>query len=183
MGSVEHRTSNGEPRAERADTSMFDVRCPSKLPAPVRMRQKENAGRQFRLAAKPFQTFTPNMEGIRRFRCWPGRKALIWFLAFIPCSAANAAALPDPTALEQNPPRTYRGPALPEPHQVGPALPGLKQGAVPQGVAFVEKPGWWLVSFYFDTKFPSMVAVIDFKTGRIIKTLSQIGRASCRERV
>ena len=62
---------------------------------------------------------------------------------------------------------------LPEGAELGPVIPGLRQGAVPQGLAYSNIHDLLFISSYFEKKqFPSSVAVINQTTGRAIQTLS-----------
>ncbi|WP_165452215.1 lamin tail domain-containing protein [Paenibacillus thalictri] len=55
--------------------------------------------------------------------------------------------------------------------QEGPVIPGLKQGVVPQGAAYVPAKNWMLVSYYRSDGKPSGITVIDLATGRFVKAL------------
>ena len=46
-------------------------------------------------------------------------------------------------------------------HRLGPVIPGLQQGAVPQGLSYSKKYNLIFISFYFDKHIPSVVSVID----------------------
>lgn len=83
-------------------------------------------------------------------------------------------------ALEQATPHSAARFRFPFPHRFGPVIPGLHQGAIPQGLTYMKKEDWLLVSYYFDDKRPSMVCAIDMATGRVKKSLTLIeadGRA------
>lgn len=74
--------------------------------------------------------------------------------------------------LEQAPPRRPGKPDLPKPFRIGPVIPGLHQGAVPQGLAYWPERDCLLISYYFDTEVASVVAVIDRKSGDVLRCLS-----------
>ena len=46
-------------------------------------------------------------------------------------------------------------------HRLGPVIPGLRQGAVPQGLSYSNKYNLIFISCYFDKHIPSVVSVID----------------------
>ena len=50
--------------------------------------------------------------------------------------------------------------------EAGPVIPGLKDGAIPQGLAFVTDRNKFLISHYFDGQ-PSCVSVVDALTGKM----------------
>src|SRR4051794_11828662 len=75
--------------------------------------------------------------------------------------------------------RPHTGLTLPPHHALGPVLPGLGQGAVPQGLAFWKERNWFLVSFYFEKdaagRAPaSVVAAIDAGTKRVVRCLTLV---------
>ena len=46
-------------------------------------------------------------------------------------------------------------------HRLGPVIPGLHQGAIPQGLSYSKKYNLIFMSFYFDKPIPSLISVID----------------------
>jgi hypothetical protein len=52
-------------------------------------------------------------------------------------------------------------------YTVGPIIPGLNQGYVPQGLSYSEKYKLLCLSMYSDTNSPSVLAFIDINTGKI----------------
>ncbi len=50
-------------------------------------------------------------------------------------------------------------------------IPGLKEGVVPQGLAYMEEKGWFVISSYRDNA-GSILSFIDAQTGELIKSLS-----------
>jgi hypothetical protein len=102
--------------------------------------------------------------------CWC-RPAILLVSMFV---VRADAALPALVRLEQAPPRNHAKLKLPKSHIVGPALPGLRQGAVPQGLAYWEKSNWLLISCYFEDGRPSAVVAIDNKTGKLVRCLTLV---------
>lgn len=78
----------------------------------------------------------------------------------------------EPMALRQAPPRPLPQGKVPPNVTPGPVIPGLRQGAVPQGLAFIADRNWFVISCYFDDGRPSMLGVVDAGTGRIVKSLA-----------
>ncbi|MEK6249272.1 MAG: hypothetical protein N2C12_13905, partial [Planctomycetales bacterium] len=72
--------------------------------------------------------------------------------------------------LKQSEPRSLEGLALPEPHKLGPVIPGLREGAVPQGLAYWKQIDAYLLSHYFDGGRPSCLTVIDRESGKLLGT-------------
>src|SRR3954451_17164276 len=89
-------------------------------------------------------------------------------------SAHAAAALPEPVRLKQEGPRKLGKLKLPRPHAVGPTIPGLKQGAVHQGLALWEKQCWFLLSCDFADGRPSVVTAVDAKTQKLVRCLTLV---------
>lgn len=57
-------------------------------------------------------------------------------------------------------------------YQLGPVIPGLQQGGVPQGIAYSKRYHLIFISFYFDTHMPSAISVIDRSNNKAIGTFS-----------
>lgn len=53
----------------------------------------------------------------------------------------------------------------------GPIVPGLLQDYIPQGIAYMKEQNWILVSYYREDKSPSILTVVDAKTGELVKSL------------
>ncbi|CAN7752811.1 hypothetical protein [Paenibacillus sp. LjRoot56] len=53
----------------------------------------------------------------------------------------------------------------------GPVIPALKQNAIPQGMAYLEEKNWLLVTHYREDGKPSIISVIDEKSGEMLKAL------------
>ncbi len=56
-------------------------------------------------------------------------------------------------------------------HINGPVIPGLYEGAVPQGMAYDGKKGFMYISNYMFNGKPSSISVLSMKTGNLIKVL------------
>lgn len=54
--------------------------------------------------------------------------------------------------------------------EIGPVIPGLQQGLVPQGIAYFASRNWIVISSYRD-KAPSVLSVVDLKTNKLLKTV------------
>lgn len=57
-------------------------------------------------------------------------------------------------------------------YQLGPVIPGLQQGAVPQGLAYSQKRHLIFVSYYFDKHLPSSISAIDNSNCRAVATFA-----------
>jgi hypothetical protein len=66
--------------------------------------------------------------------------------------ATTAAAQPPLVELENGAARPHTELHLPK-HTVGPAIPGLKQGATPQGLVYLKKHKLFLISCYFQNLY------------------------------
>ncbi len=95
-------------------------------------------------------------------------------------SAASAQpALPTLIELKQAPPRSHDKLKLPRGHTVGPTIPGLHEGAIPQGLAYWSRENWFLISCYFHHEegkpaIPSVVVAIDANTGKMVRCLTLV---------
>lgn len=91
--------------------------------------------------------------------------------------ATVVSAQPEPkqlelVELEQAERRTHGKLKVPK-HEVGPTIPGLRQGAIPQGLAYWKKPNWFLISHYFEKQSnTSVVTAVDAKTGKLKRCLT-----------
>lgn len=95
----------------------------------------------------------------------------VLYLLVSSCGFAQEPA-PLPQLHQENPRPIGKGLMRTENYRLGPVIPGLKQGAVPQGLAYSEKHNRIFISFYFDTRFPSSVSVIDGSSGKGIGTFA-----------
>ena len=50
-------------------------------------------------------------------------------------------------------------------------IPGLKEGLVPQGMCYVPSEKYFVISYYTEDKSPSVLAVVDAKSGKLIKSV------------
>ena len=57
-------------------------------------------------------------------------------------------------------------------YRLGPVIPGLQQGAVPQGLSYSKKYNLIFISYYFDKHIPSSVSVIDRSNNTTIGTFA-----------
>lgn len=77
--------------------------------------------------------------------------------------------------LEQVPPRKIAASLkLPSESEPGPVIPGLPQGAVPQGLVLLPEKDRVLTSHYFDDGRPSCIVSIDWKSGKTTGTFQLI---------
>jgi hypothetical protein len=82
--------------------------------------------------------------------------------------------LPEPVVLKQAAARPHPKVKLPN-HGVGPKIPGLAQGAIPQGLVYWEKQDWFLISHYFEEKAnTSVVTAVHAKTGKLERCLTLV---------
>lgn len=89
-------------------------------------------------------------------------------------AAQPVPKLPRLVDLKQAGVRPHPKLALPR-HAVGPTVPGLRQGAVPQGLAYWEKHDWFLISHDFEEKAnTSVVTAVHAKTGRLERCLTLV---------
>ncbi len=93
---------------------------------------------------------------------------------------------PQVTPLSQSPPRDFSGLKSPSvPFQPGPVIPGLAEGAIPQGIAYVaagdeDDAGRIVISHYMDDG-PSRLSVIDRKSGKLVGSVLLKERAVLKE--
>ncbi|HUQ68660.1 MAG TPA: hypothetical protein VM165_04000 [Planctomycetaceae bacterium] len=85
---------------------------------------------------------------------------------------SQAEPVPRLIRLEQAPPRLKAQAKLPPVATLGPVIPGLRQGAVPQGLAYWKRQNWLFVSCYFDDDRPSVVTAMDVRTGQQVRCLT-----------
>ncbi len=55
--------------------------------------------------------------------------------------------------------------------EAGPVIPGLMEGSVPQGLAYLKEKGWLLISSYMNRALPSNITAVDLKDGKLKKTI------------
>ena len=53
--------------------------------------------------------------------------------------------------------------------KIGPVVPGLKQGLIPQGIDYLDEKDWFIQSYYRRDKRPSVVTALDAETGKLEK--------------
>jgi hypothetical protein len=97
------------------------------------------------------------------------------FLALLLESLATTqrtADAPKLVRLEQAPSRIKNVDKLPAAAALGPVIPGLRQGAVPQGLAYWDKAGWLFISCYFENDRPSVVTAVDVNTGDVVRCIT-----------
>lgn len=123
------------------------------------------------------------------------RRRPVWFLAAAALVAAlSAACASAPSAPAASPGKaaaevplllkiSQQAPSLPHPAtqqefpdffasvRAGAQLPGLVEGAVPQGLAIDDGTNEILISAYFDGSTPSAVFALDRESGRLVKTV------------
>jgi len=98
-------------------------------------------------------------------------------------SACGSAPPRTSARLELYPLITQTGPRLQSPANAaefseffsrateGPLVPGLLEGAVPQGLAYAREGNLLLVSAYFDGSTPSALMAVDRESGKLAKTI------------
>lgn len=76
--------------------------------------------------------------------------------------------------LKQDPPRNISSDLIQiDEYELGPTIPGLRQGAVPQGLAYSKTHDLIFISYYFEDKQqPSAIAVIERASGQAVRTLT-----------
>lgn len=98
--------------------------------------------------------------------------ALLLLLGVTSLSAFNPLAGQIQTTLTQSPPRRLNDLKVPSvPFVTGPVIPGLRQGAVPQGIAYVRKHEKIIISHYLDHT-PSVISILDNSTGTITASIA-----------
>jgi hypothetical protein len=53
----------------------------------------------------------------------------------------------------------------------GPVVPGIKQGLVPQGLAYYADSNWLIISSYQFEDAPSLLSIVDLASNQLLKTL------------
>jgi hypothetical protein len=91
---------------------------------------------------------------------------------FIACGAIAGATPPELITLKQSAPPARKRTDLPKGAVVGPTIPGLLQGATPQGLAFLEPQQWLLITCYFNDGRPSVLVAIDRASGHVVRCLT-----------
>lgn len=109
--------------------------------------------------------------------------SLLLLLLATEVSAPPDADLPELVQLkQQDKPRPHPKLKLPKDCAIGPIIPGLMQGAVPQGLAHWKAQNWLLISCYFHheesqpaaDRTPSVVVAIDAETKKIVRCLTLV---------
>jgi hypothetical protein len=114
----------------------------------------------------------PNSNQQNRVAGW----AIVLSVCFllIACETVSAATPPEIINLKQSAPRALGSLALPKGIVVGPTIPGLLQGAIPQGLAFLEPQQWLMITCYFNDGRPSVLIAVDKVSGKIARCLTLI---------
>lgn len=87
-------------------------------------------------------------------------------------TAGCTSPVPPPSNLEQAAPRKVaKNLRLPDAATLGPVIPGLNQGAVPQGMSYWPEKDLLFTSHYFDSQTPSRIVSMDWKTGKALHTV------------
>jgi len=116
-------------------------------------------------------------ERIKSVGCRPIRALCSLLLVAVlinvamPCAWAQTQGL---LRLTQAPPRPLPNRKLPPQVELGPVIPGLRQGAVPQGLAYVAEKDWIVVALDFDGEPASMLGVVHRESGESGKLESSI---------
>jgi len=91
--------------------------------------------------------------------------ALLALLQF----AVHPAIGQEAPRLTQVTPREILASLLPQTtYELGAVIPGLQQGAIPQGLAYSKQHNAILISHYFDRKRASCVSLIDSRSGKLV---------------
>lgn len=91
---------------------------------------------------------------------------VLFWIILIPVFCQESVELPK---LTQSIPR-HIAPSLllPSMYKIGPTIPGLHQGAIPQGLAYSKDHNIFLISHYFEKKLPSCLSAISEKSGKLV---------------
>jgi hypothetical protein len=113
--------------------------------------------------------------------CLPPRqfRASLWLLVALLTSAAGQCAQAQVNGLlrlTQAPPRPLPNSKLPPQVELGPVIPGLRQGAVPQGLAYVAEKDWIIVALDFDGEPASMLGAVHLKSGKLESSITLLER-------
>ena len=79
---------------------------------------------------------------------------------------------PVPQLLQKAPREISKGLIHIKTHRLGPVIPGLHQGAIPQGLSYSKKHNLIFMSFYFDKSIPSLISVIDRSNNTVTGTFA-----------
>jgi hypothetical protein len=105
-----------------------------------------------------------------------GYKGLFYFLAvFYLLFGSNGFSQefpPVPQLLQKAPREISKGLIDIKNHRLGPVIPGLHQGAIPQGLSYSKKHNLIFMSFYFDKPIPSLISVIDRSNNKVTGTFA-----------
>ncbi len=82
--------------------------------------------------------------------------------------------------LVQEPERPHPQLKLPKDAARGPIIPGLQQGAVPQGLAYDVDRGWLLVSMYREQPEEAHVCILDVRTEQLARCLTLTNKDGSR---
>ena len=86
-------------------------------------------------------------------------------------ACALCHALPLPQFEQASPRRVAPSRLQPANATLGATIPGLRQGAIPQGLATLPGHRSLLLSHYFVAKHPSCISLIDVPTGTLSRAL------------
>ena len=88
-------------------------------------------------------------------------------------AAGCTTPTPPPGNLQQAAPRKVaESLRLPATATLGPVIPGLNQGAIPQGMDHWPEQNLLFTSHYFDPKAPSCIVAMDWETGKAQRTIN-----------
>ncbi len=82
--------------------------------------------------------------------------------------------------LVQKPERQHLQLTFPRDATYGPIIPGLQQGAVPQGLASDADRGWLLVSMYREQPEEAQVCILDVRTEQLVRCLTLTNKDGSR---
>ena len=103
---------------------------------------------------------------------------LVFIAVVVGCSSKSALLVEDAVGpgigqelpqLTQPTPRKLATALIPEStYELGAVIPGLPQGAIPQGLAFSKQHNAILISHYFDKSWASCVSLIDNRSSKLV---------------
>lgn len=106
-----------------------------------------------------------------RMKTFASLQASLLVVACLVVGESRVVSGAEPIRLLQTTPRN-RPENLPDNVSLGPVIPGLAQGAIPQGLAYIPTKDWIVISYHFDGKRPAMLAVVDLETGDVKQSLT-----------
>lgn len=100
-----------------------------------------------------------------------------YFVPLLLLTTISAQTGPNPTelvTLTQASPRAHPKLTIPK-HDVGPTVPGLEEGAIPQGLVYWKKRNWFLISHYFENQSKaSVLTAVNAATGKLERCLTLV---------